>query len=334
MGAIAPSLVTRDLHANGTYAGMTDEDVNQVQKTLNVPEQEEKTSGSGSGGEGGTPAGGSKDGFSMRDILRKRPDGRYDVYSENGESHLGGPYASRKQALKRIRQVEFFKGHDVDIADATQLQTLIFSKESFNAAGAAAWLKRNKKKAASKRETAESLRYRQEPPEAFVQGSFRTIKLAPGVSAVIGTPRTKNADADVVERRTFQGFNIGIENPTGSIRRWHDENSNETGSTVMTHPYGFFADHLGADRDELDCYLGHDEGAKEVHVIRQMRKPNYTRFDENKVVLGAASADEAKRIYLAHRDDGDRAYGGMSSMPVATFREKLGKRTGIGPIRS
>jgi len=40
-------------------------------------------------------------------MIRKRKDGYY-VLSEKGKK-LGGPYKTRSQAEKRLRQVEFFK---------------------------------------------------------------------------------------------------------------------------------------------------------------------------------------------------------------------------------
>jgi hypothetical protein len=33
----------------------------------------------------------------------------YKVLSENGRKNLGGPYKTKKEAEKRLRQVEFFK---------------------------------------------------------------------------------------------------------------------------------------------------------------------------------------------------------------------------------
>jgi hypothetical protein len=37
--------------------------------------------------------------------------GGYSVKSENGDKHLGGPYKSRSQAVRRLKQVEYFKSH-------------------------------------------------------------------------------------------------------------------------------------------------------------------------------------------------------------------------------
>ena len=41
----------------------------------------------------------------------KKVKGGYQVVSENGGKNLGGPYKTREQAQKRLRQVEFFKHH-------------------------------------------------------------------------------------------------------------------------------------------------------------------------------------------------------------------------------
>lgn len=35
----------------------------------------------------------------------------YKVLSENGKKNLGGPYKTKAEAQKRLRQVEFFKHH-------------------------------------------------------------------------------------------------------------------------------------------------------------------------------------------------------------------------------
>lgn len=39
----------------------------------------------------------------------KKVKGGYKVLSADGEKNLGGPYKSKTQAEKRLRQVEFFK---------------------------------------------------------------------------------------------------------------------------------------------------------------------------------------------------------------------------------
>lgn len=41
-------------------------------------------------------------------MIVKRKDG-YHVISKKSKKNLGGPYKTREEALKRLRQVEFFK---------------------------------------------------------------------------------------------------------------------------------------------------------------------------------------------------------------------------------
>ena len=43
------------------------------------------------------------------DAMIKKVAGGYKVLSENGKKNLGGPYKTKKEAEKRLRQVEFFK---------------------------------------------------------------------------------------------------------------------------------------------------------------------------------------------------------------------------------
>jgi hypothetical protein len=42
-------------------------------------------------------------------LMIKKVAGGYKVLSENGKKNLGGPYKTKKEAEKRLRQVEFFK---------------------------------------------------------------------------------------------------------------------------------------------------------------------------------------------------------------------------------
>ena len=41
----------------------------------------------------------------------RRVGGSYNVYSEKTGKRLGGPYKTKAQALKRLRQVEYYKRH-------------------------------------------------------------------------------------------------------------------------------------------------------------------------------------------------------------------------------
>jgi uncharacterized protein len=148
------------------------------------------------------------------------------------------------------------------------------------------------------------------------------------------TPASDSANATVVERRVFQGFNIAVEHKAGSQRYWTDEAGREIGRVVMKHDYGFFEDHVGSDKQQLDVYLGPYQDAKDVFVVQQRKLPDYVSRDEDKVFLGFANPTDAKMAFVSHRHDGDAAYGGISGMSLAKFRKKLKDRKSTGPIRS
>ena len=42
-------------------------------------------------------------------IMIRKEKGGYKVLSESGKKNLGGPYKTKAEAQKRLRQVEFFK---------------------------------------------------------------------------------------------------------------------------------------------------------------------------------------------------------------------------------
>lgn len=138
----------------------------------------------------------------------------------------------------------------------------------------------------------------------------------------------------VVSRRTFAGMPVAVESPAGSIRIWSDENKQQIGSTTMLYDYGFLEGVEGSDGEELDVYLGPDENAPDVHVVHQLATPDYKKHDEDKTMLGFRDAGAAKTAYLAHRNDGDKAFGGMSVIPMKAFKRKLKRRTGTGKIRA
>lgn len=304
MGAIPVSVVTRTLQEKRTYSGLEQEDVDLVEKLEAEPPPPPPT-------------------------LIAAP-------GQPGQKLLAAPAAASGQAaaIGKAKKPNAAAAAPAAAADASQLHAVQFDKKHFDRARAEAWLKRNGKQTAHVTEGDNAIEYRQQYAGDFEPGSFRQIGVGPGVSAIIGHPKAKNDGTDIVARRTFQGFNVAVENPAGTARRWYDANSNEVGMVMMRNDYGFFEDHLGSDGDELDCYLGPDENAKDVFVVHQLAAPGYSKRDEDKVMLGWRDAEEAKRAYLGHRNDGDKAFGGMAVIPVERFRAQLQNRAGTGKIRS
>ncbi len=95
----------------------------------------------------------------------------------------------------------------------------------------------------------------------------------------------------------------------------------------MKWDYGYVEGAMGADGDCVDVYLGPDESAEWVYVIHQNKGPDYQAFDEDKVMLGFASADSATKAYIAQYDD-KRFFGGMSQMTLQAFSKKIFEQAG------
>lgn len=123
-------------------------------------------------------------------------------------------------------------------------------------------------------------------------------------------------------RLDFQGLPISIENKAGSRRYWYDSNADEHGSTKMKYPYGYIRGTLGTDGDAVDVFIGPNEDSDKVFVITQLKRPEFTKIDEQKVMLGFNSAGDAKKAYLSHYND-PRFFGSLKELSLAEFKGKL-----------
>ena len=133
----------------------------------------------------------------------------------------------------------------------------------------------------------------------------------------------KTAKAHKLSRRMkFRGLDVSIETDKGELRHWYDPHKKESGTTKMTHPYGYIRRTKGVDGDHVDVYVGPNEDAKNVYVVHQMTAPDFKKFDEDKCFLGFDNAADAKAAYLKNFDD-PRFFGSMTTMPWAEFEDKV-----------
>lgn len=118
----------------------------------------------------------------------------------------------------------------------------------------------------------------------------------------------------------FQGLDISIENPKGSVRAGTDP-TGKPWRVTMRHAYGYIRGTCGVDKDHVDCYLGPNPDASHAYVVHQRQAGKWSRYDEDKVMLGFDSAADAKAAYLAQYDD-PRFFGNLTAMPMADFKRK------------
>lgn len=122
-----------------------------------------------------------------------------------------------------------------------------------------------------------------------------------------------------IRQMDFQGLPISIENDIGGVRE------GEGWRTVMLYPYGYIRKTTGVDGDHVDCYVGPNVHSDRVFVVHQKipgKVYSKDSYDEDKVMLGFSTADEAKKAYLAHYDRPD-FFGDMTEMGMDEFKSKV-----------
>ena len=128
-------------------------------------------------------------------------------------------------------------------------------------------------------------------------------------------------------RLDFQGLPISVENRMGSIRQWKDPHDGSEGMTRVQRPYGYIRGTIGTDGDAVDVYVGPHREAKTAYIVNQMAPPEFTEFDEQKVMLGFRSQAEAKTFYRKHYDN-PGFLGSIFAIPMVDFIQAVTKANG------
>jgi SNF2 family DNA or RNA helicase/uncharacterized protein YqiB (DUF1249 family) len=123
----------------------------------------------------------------------------------------------------------------------------------------------------------------------------------------------------------FQGLNIKIENRTGSVRIGTDADGTEW-ETKMQNPYGYISGTFGTDGDEVDCFIGDNKNSDQVFVAH-IQNPETGKYDEDKVMLGFNTEQEARDAFRKHYDE-QTFLQGITPMNFSEFKDKLTKREG------
>jgi len=147
------------------------------------------------------------------------------------------------------------------------------------------------------------------------------------------TPAQAAAGNYYKPRMSWHGLQLNIENPVGTVREGVDEGG-KPWRTEFRYAYGEVAGTEGADGDPVDVYIGPYADAREVYIVRQMRRKDWATYDEDKVMIDFPSIEAAREAYLGHYDD-PRFFGGIVAMPVDEFVRKVrASRDRPGMIKS
>lgn len=160
-----------------------------------------------------------------------------------------------------------------------------------------------------------------------VQGRYAEVAK---VGSVKRAEKSEDGEHELQGHIDFQGLDIAVENRKGSVRSGKKPDGG-TWRTVMKAPYGYIeAPAKGKDGESVDVYVGPKKDAPVAYVVHQ-HKPNGTGHDEDKVILGTESEEEAKRLYLQHYDD-PKFLGPVSAVPVDRLKQLLEQKKRLTKI--
>lgn len=140
------------------------------------------------------------------------------------------------------------------------------------------------------------------------------------------TEAQKAAGNYKVGRIKFQGMDISIENPAGSVRSGTNADGKAWENTLQHH-YGYIRGTTAKDGDHVDAFIKPGaQTARTAYVIDQI-DPKTGKYDEAKVILGADSEADAQAIYHANYEQGWQGMGAITAMPIEQFKDwiKSGK---------
>jgi hypothetical protein len=139
-------------------------------------------------------------------------------------------------------------------------------------------------------------------------------------------PKPNRKEYPFVGSINFRGLMIHVENKPGDVREGKGPNGKKW-RTHMQLPYGEFVGTRGVDEDKLDVYVGPNRNADNVYIIHQnfVRGPNKGKYDEDKVMVGFESAEQAKAAYLAHYDS-PKYFRSITTMAFPLFKKAIQRK--------
>lgn len=122
----------------------------------------------------------------------------------------------------------------------------------------------------------------------------------------------------------INGFDITIEQPSGSVRSGKDANGKEW-SVTMNNTYGYIRGTESVDGDHIDVFLGPDMNSDIVYVVDQVNTDG--SFDEHKVMMGFSSLEDARSAYLSNYEEGWQGLGNITGVTLDGFRKWIDSST-------
>lgn len=126
----------------------------------------------------------------------------------------------------------------------------------------------------------------------------------------------------------YKGLVIDVENLDGSTRTGKDPNGKTWSTKFKGAHYGEIRKSKGADGDLLDVYIKDppDSKATKAYIVHQNHPGTHPskagKYDEDKVILGVGSVEEAKKLYLRHYNRKDFLRS-VTEMDLPAFKKYI-----------
>jgi len=122
----------------------------------------------------------------------------------------------------------------------------------------------------------------------------------------------------------LKGLTIHVENRPGDIRE------GKGWKTHMKLPYGEILGTRGVDGDKLDVYVGPWD-PENVYIVHQnfINGRKAGKYDEDKVMLGFQTPEQAKAAYLAHYDN-PKFFRSLTVMAYPLFKKAVVRKEAHG----
>lgn len=161
---------------------------------------------------------------------------------------------------------------------------------------------------------------------AAIVGGWEEDPRQKNLKVTLGPPPKKNRSKFPFQGTIdFQGLKIMVENPKGTFREGTDA-SGKHWKTLMKAHYGEIHKSEGLDGDKVDVYVGENPKADQVFVINQNHPKDHPtkagQLDEQKVLLGFDSAEDAKKLYMSQYDD-PSFFRSITHMSLDQFKDSL-----------
>ncbi len=120
----------------------------------------------------------------------------------------------------------------------------------------------------------------------------------------------------------YHALPVRIENRHGDARGGVTP-SGESWHIIMPADYGFIEGVLGADGDNLDCYVGNCPESSNVYVVDQSVIGKPDKFDEAKVMLGYHTQESALEDYMLGHHKSKDIFMKITPFTMPLFRRWL-----------